>query len=218
MAGAMSLQKHAAAVSPAITRLVAAVLGAGLLVWGGLHASRAGTANRAELRRAEATVATFADWRKRYKPAVAAESISWRRTMMELHALGVIGDERLALTQALARAAEVSGLLDVRVLIGPADTTGSDARLSTEGVRRQSAPFGLVVECRGNLQAIVTFLGALPPSVAPTALSLVRQDGRARHRLLLAVYELQFSNGPPTLWSPLERSDPSRVGVSRIGG
>jgi hypothetical protein len=215
---AASLQKQAAALNPAMTRLIAAVLSAGLLVWGGMHAARAGTANRAELRRAEATVATFADWRRRYEPAVAAESIAWRRTLMELHALGVIGDERLALTQAIARAAEAAGLRDVRVHIGTADTTGSEERLSTEGVRRQSAPFGLVVECRGNLQAVVSFLGELPASVAPITLSLVRQDGRARHRLSLAVYELQFSNAPATLSSPLERSDPPRVGVSRIGG
>ena len=213
-----SLKAWAAAIDPAITRVIAAALGAGFLAWGGLHASRAGTANRADLQRAEATLATFANWRRQYEPAVAAESIAWRRTMMELHALGVIGDERLSVTQSVSRAAEAAGLRDVRVLIGAADTTGSDARLSTEGVRRQSAPFGLVVECRGNLQAVVTFLGELPPSVAPIALSLVRQDGGARHRVVLAVYELQFSNGPPTLWSPLERSDSPGVGVSRFGG
>jgi len=216
--GTGSLRARAAAIDPAVTRLVAALVGAGLLVWGGLHASRAGTANRADLRRAESTLATFAEWRRRYEPAVAAESIAWRRTLMELQSLGVIGDERLAVTQSVSRAAEAAGLRDVRVMIGVADTTGSDARLSTEGVRRQSAPFGLVVECRGNLQAVVAFLGELPPSVAPIALSLVRQDGTARHRVVLAVYELQFSNGPPTLWSPLERSDSAGVGVSRFGG
>src|SRR6185503_2902230 len=149
---------------------------------------------------------------------VAAESISWRRTLMELQALGVIGDERLALTQAAARAAEASGLRDVKVIIEVPDTTGSDARLSTEGVRRQSAPFGLAVECRGNLQAIVAFLGELPPSVAPTNLNLVRQDGRARHRLLLAVYELQLLHGSAFFSTPLERSDPRRSGLARVGG
>jgi hypothetical protein len=137
---------------------------------------------------------------------------------MELQSLGIIGDERLALAQSVSRAAEASGLHDVKVIIDAPDTTGSDARLSTVGVRRQSAPFGLVVECRGNLQAIVTFLGALPASVAPTNLNLVRQDGRARHRLLLAVYELQLSNGSASVSTPLERSDLRRVGVSRIGG
>jgi hypothetical protein len=136
---------------------------------------------------------------------------------MEFQGLGVIGDERLAVTQAVTRVAEAAGLRDVRVLITAPDTTGSDERLSTEGVRRQSAPFGLLVECRGNLQAIVTFLGELPPSVAPTTLSLVRQDSGSRHRLVLAVYELQFLNGPPTLWSPLERSDSRSVGVRRVG-
>jgi hypothetical protein len=137
---------------------------------------------------------------------------------MELQALGVIGDERLTLTHAVARAAEEAGLRDVKVIIDLPDTTGSDARLSTEGVRRQSAPFGLMVECRGNLQAIVTFLGALPPSVAPINLNLVRQEGRARHRLLLAVYELQFSHGPVSLSSPLERGNSRRIGVGRIRG
>jgi hypothetical protein len=208
------------AVTTEMTRLAAALIGIALLTWGGLNATRVAEARMAELRRAQATLATFGEWRRRYQPAVAAESIAWRRTWLELQDLGVVGDERLALTRSIARAAEAAGLRDVRVLIQGPDTTGSDERLSTEGVRRQSAPFGLQVECRGNLQAVVTFLGALPPSVAATDLSLVRQDGRARHRVTLAVYELQFSNGsPPTsLWSPVERGAPRRVGVGRVGG
>jgi hypothetical protein len=216
--GIASLRSRVARMSPAVTRLVAAGLSVALLGWAGIRVSGAGGARRGELKRAEATLATFADWRRRFQPAVAAESISWRRTLMELQALGVIGDERLTLTQAVGRAAEESGLRDVKVIIDLPDTTGSDARLSTEGVRRQSAPFGLMVECRGNLQAIVTFLGALPPSVAPVSLNLVRQEGRARHRLLLAVYELQFSHGPVSLSSPLERGNPRRIGVGRIRG
>ena len=214
----VSLRSRVVAMSPVVTRLIAAALSVALLAWAGTRVSRAGAVRRGQLKRAEATLATFADWRRRFQPAVAAESISWRRTLMELQALGVIGDERLTLTQAVGRAAEESGLRDVKVIIDLPDTTGSDARLSTEGVRRQSAPFGLMVECRGNMQAIVTFLGALPPSVAPVNLNLVRQEGRARHRLLLAVYELQFSNGPVSLSSPLERGTPRRIGVGRIRG
>jgi hypothetical protein len=205
-------------VTPAMTRLAAAVLGIFLLGWAAVRVSRTGAVQRAELRRAESTLATFAEWRRKYRPAVAAESIAWRRTLMELQAMGVIGDERLAITRSVGRAAEAAGLRDVRVLIGPRDTTGSDARLSTEGVRRQSAPFGLVVECRGNLRAIINFLGELPPSVAPTNIDLVRQDGRARHRVSLAVYELQLSNGPAAFATPLERSNTHRVGVGRVGG
>ena len=212
-----SMKAWIARISPAVTRLVAASIGIALLSWAGFHASKAGVARRAELRQAEAVLATFADWRRRYQPAVAAESIAWRRTWLELRGLGVVGDERLALARALSRAAEAAGLRDVRILIQSPDTTGSAERLSTEGVLRQSAPFGLAVECRGNLQAVVTFLGELPPSVAPTQLILVRQDSRARHRLTLAVYELEFSNGPPTLWTPLERGDP-RAGSSDRGG
>jgi hypothetical protein len=212
-----SVRTSIAGISPAITRLAAAIIGIGVLMWAGLAASRAGSARRAELRQAQSVLATFADWRRRYQPAVAAESIAWRRTMLEIQALGVVGDERLGLARALSRAAETAGLRDVRVIIQPADTTGSAERLSTEGVQRLPASFGLAVECRGNLQAIVSFLGELPPSVAPTQLILLRQDGRARHRITLAVYELEFSNGPPTLWTPLERSDPRPVGGDRGG-
>lgn len=215
----MKLPFKLPALTPSMTRLIAAAIGIALFAWVGVRASRAGHARRLELRKAEATLATFAEWQRRYRPAVAAESIAWRRTWMELQDMGVVGDERLALTQAVARAAEFAGLRDVRVIIDNApDTTGSDARLSTEGVRRQSAPFGLLVECRGNLQAIVNFLGDLPPSVAPTGLSLARQEGRARHRVTLAVFELQFANAPVSVWSPAERGASGAVGGDRSGG
>lgn len=208
---------RALAANPLVSRIIAAFVAALLLIWAGRRVSSAGATRRGELERAKATLATFAEWRRRYEPAVAAESISWRRTLMELQSLGVIGDERLALTRSVARAAEASGLRDVKVIIVSPDTTGSDARLSTEGVRRQTAAFGLVVECRGNLQSIISFLGELPPSVAPTNLNLVRQDGRARHRIILAVYELQLSHGSASLSTHLDRGDPPRVSVGGIG-
>jgi len=184
------------AVDPAMMRIAAAVVGSVFLLWGGIRAARVGDARRAELKGVETTLATFADWRRRFEPAAVAESIGWRRTALALQDLGVVGDERLAITQTVGRIAEDAGLQSVRVTIGPADTTGTDERLSTEGVRRQPASFGLVVECRGTLQSVVNFVGQLPPSVAPTALSLVRQDGRARHKLTLAVFELQLPNVP----------------------
>lgn len=199
-------------IQPVWTRLVASVLAALLLAWTGTRVWRVDTARRAELNEARATLATFADWRRRYEPAVAAESVSWRRTMLELQALGVVGDERLAMTRYVARAAEEAGLRDVRVIIGPPDTTGSDTRLSTEGIRRKPASFSLSVEARGGLRAVVGFLGQLPPSMSATHLSLVRQGGSARHRLELAVYELTFANGPPPYWSSVgsDRSDRGR--------
>ena len=204
-------------VTPPVTRLVAATLGIALLAWAGLSAARAGAAHRAENAKLQGVLTTFEGWRRQFRPAVAAESIAWRRTMLQLQGLGVVGDERLSLTRALTQAAEAAGLGDVRVWVQGPDTTGSAERLSTEGVLRQSAPFGLSVECRGNLQAVVTFLGELPPSVAPTQLILVRQDGRARHRLTLAVYELEFANGPTSLFTPVERSDLRPVGGDRGG-
>ena len=215
-----SLARLSGALSPAVTRLTAAVIGTLLLAWGGLQASSAGAARRAELRQAESVLDTFADWRRRFKPAAAAESIAWRRTMAEVQGLGVVGDERLTLARSLSRAAESAGLRDVRIeVLGP-DTTGSAERLSTDGIIRQSAPFGLSVECRGSLQAVIGFLGELPLSVAPTRLTLLRQDGRSRHRIRLAVYELEFTNGPAstTLGTPLQRGDRRSVGSDRSGG
>jgi hypothetical protein len=142
---------------------------------------------------------------------------------MEVRDLGILGDERLAVTQHVARAAEFAGLRSVRVLIEESDTTGSDARLSTRQVRRRAAPFSLVVECRGNLQSVLAFLGALPPSVAVTSMSLVRQAGNARHRLTLAVYELDFQNGPPASVAPVSLAPVERGAAAggrgdRVGG
>lgn len=217
----MKLTMPQVRLTPAVTRLAAAILGIVILAWAGSRTSRAGFERRAALREARTTLATFADWRRRYRPAVAAESLAWRRAWMEVRDLGVLGDERLAVTQHVARAAEFAGLESVRVLIEEPDTTGSEARLSTPQVRRRTAPFSLVVECRGNLQSVLAFLGALPPSVAPTGLSLVRQEGRARHRLTLAVYELDFENAPtvpPVSLAPVERGAAPGSRGDRAGG
>ena len=211
---------HLSQISPAHSRLVFAVVAAALLAWTAVRVTRTGNAHRAALRDARTTLAALAGWRRGYRPPVAAESLAWRRTLLEVNELGIAGDERLALTQAISRSAEAAGLRDVRVRVVPPDTTGSEARLSTEGVRRQPAPFGLLVECRGTLQAIVNLLGQLPPSVAATSVELVRQDGggRARHRLVLAVYELSLSNATPTLGSPSERGNPPGRGGGSLGG
>jgi hypothetical protein len=204
--------------NPALSRLVAAALGAVALAWVGIRATSLHARRETELRSATATLATFADWRLKYQPAVAAESIAWRRTWMELQDLGVVGDERLALARTVSRAAEEAGLRDVQVRIGASDTTGAEARLSTEGVRRKPATFSLQILCRGGLPQVVAFLGQLPPSVAATQVSLVRQDGRAKHRITLGVYELIFSNGPPPFWSSSQRRDTSyRAGAGNDG-
>jgi hypothetical protein len=209
-----------ARVNPALTRLICAVLAIGLLGWAGVRARQRGDAARTELRTARAALEEFASLKQRYRPAVAAESISWRRTWMELQALGVVGDEKLAATQQVARAAESAGLGGVKVLIGPADTTGAEKRLSTEGVERKPASYSLVVEGRGGMRSVVAFLGQLPPSVAPTQLTMARQSGSARHRITLAVYELQFTNGPPpnSLWSSPERRSAADSSSRRPNG
>ena len=205
-------------IPPQATLIAAGVLAIAVLAWAGIRASRLDSARRLDLRRAQGTIEAFASLRARYEPAVAAESIAWHRIWMELRELGVVGDERLALTQRVARAAEVAGLRDVKVLIGEPDTTGQQARLSTEGVQSKSAPFSLVVECRGGLQSVIGFLGQLPPSVTPTRLSLVRQDGRGPHRISLAVYELTFSSGVPPGWTSLERNNAGAGPIGRPGG
>jgi hypothetical protein len=203
---------------PVFTRLAAATIAAVVLGWAGVRAAKARSTRVAELRVANATLATFEDWRSRYQPAVAAESIAWRRTWMELQGLGVVGDERLAMTRTVARAAEEAGLRDVQVVFGPSDTTGTDARLSTEGVQRKPATFSLQVQCRGGLREVVAFLGQLPPSIAATQVSLAKQDGRAKHRISLGVYELVFANGPPSFWSSMERRDAADRARSGDGG
>lgn len=210
--------RRAVAVPPQLSLMAAAIVASALLGWSGLRTTRLEAARRVELRRAQNALDDFAALRGRYEPAVAAESIAWRRAWMELRELGIAGDERLGLTQRVARAAEVTGLREVRVHIHDSDTTGAQARPSSEGVQSQSAPFSLLVECKGGLDAVLAFLGQLPPSVAPTTLSLVRQDGRGPHRISLAVYELTFSNGEPPGWSSTERGNAGAGGLARPGG
>lgn len=220
MAGPPRISMRIPAIDPAWTRFAACVLAAALLAWTGIRVWRVNGQRRQQLKQAEATLATFADWRRRFQPAVAAESIAWRRTLLELRAMGVVGDERLELTRYVARAAEEAGLRDVRVTIGPPDTTASSERLSTEGVGRKPASFSLLVECRGGLPAVVGFIGLLPPSVSATQLSLLRQDGQARHRLSLGVYEVTFANGPPpaSYWSSIGSGHSDRGGYRGSGG
>jgi hypothetical protein len=215
--------RRLAEITPAHSRFVFAALAVVLLAWTAARVTRAGKAHRAALRDARASLATLDSWRRGFRAPVAAESLAWRRTTMEAHELGIAGDERLALTQAISRAAEAAGLRDVRVRLAPPDTTGSEARLSTEGVRRQPASFSLLVEFRGSLQAVVNLIGQLPPSVAATSMTLVRPDagagvGRARHRLTLAVFEISVLNDTPILGSPSERGDSPGGSDGRVGG
>lgn len=199
-------------VDPAYTLIAAALVVIAVVTWAGLRASRAATARKGELAQVQAQLAGFEDLNRRFAPAVAAESLSWRQTWLQLRERGVFGDDRLGMTRTIAAAAEGAGLGDVRVLIGSPDTTGLEARLSTGGIRRKSAPFSLLVEGRGSMRSVIAFIGQLPPSVAVTHLGLVRQDGNRRHRISLAVYELEFTNGSPVgtslLWTPLEPRAP----------
>lgn len=209
-------------IDPAVSLLVAAILAIGLLTWSGFRSARAAGERRAALARARTELSGFEQLRSGYAPAVAAESLAWRQTWLRLGDMGILSVDRLALTGTVSRAAEEAGLRSVHVLIGPPDTTGVEARLSTGGIRRKPAPFSLVVEGRGGMQSVIGFIGALPPSVAVTHLSLVRQDGGRRHRISLAVYELEFTNGSPPIPSDLrpsvERGAPPGGDGGRPGG
>jgi hypothetical protein len=209
-------------VDPAVTLILACFLAIGALTWSGLRSARAADARKAELSRVRTELEGFEDLNRRYAPAAAAESLSWRQTWAQLRQLGVFGDDRLGMTQQVSRAAEDAGLSDVRVLIGPPDTTGLETRLSTEGIRRKPASFSLLVEGRGGMRSVIAFLGRLPPSVVVSGLSLVRQDARQRHRISLAVYELEFTNGSPAgtsdVWPPLERGAAGGGDDRRPGG
>jgi hypothetical protein len=183
----------------------------------GFRAWKLDSSRQTELRRAQSALSSFADLRRQYVPAVAAESIAWRRTWLQLQELGVGSDQPITLTQRVARTAEDAGLSNVRVLIDPPDTLGQQ-RVATGGVQSKPASYSLRVECRGGLASVLAFLDQLPPSVAPTALNLVRQDGRGPHRITLAVYELTLTNGAPADWSSNERSSSGAGRGSRPGG
>jgi len=207
-------------IDPAVSVLVAAVVVIGLLTWSGLRSAGAASARKAAVSRARTELAGFEDLQRRYAPAVAAESLSWRQTWIGLQDVGLLGSDRLGLTRSISRSAEDAGLREVRVLIGPPDTTGVEARLSTGGIQRKPAPFSLLVEARGGMQSVIGFIGRLPPSVAVTRLGLMQQGASGRHRISLAVYELEFADGTPIpadLRPSLERGAAARGDGRRPG-
>lgn len=192
------LAPRSPSLDPALLRTFVATIAIALFAWAGVRTWRATAATRRDLARANSTLASYADLRRKYQPAVAAESIAWRQTWTQVLELGVVGDERMTMAHTITRAAEAAGLRDVRLAITSADTTGSEGRLSTEGVRRKSAPFGVTVQSHGGLRPVIAFLGLLPPSVAATQVNVERQGG-GTNSISLAVYELQFANNPPPM-------------------
>ncbi len=200
---------------PEIVLVVAAAIALVVVALQGLRLARLTAARQQDVDRAEATLKVFADLRSRYRPAVAAESIAWRRAWLQVRELGAGGGDRLNLTQRLTQSAEDAGLTGVRVLIEPPDTASLLPRLSTEDIQSRLAPYSLRVECRGGMESVIAFLGRLPASVSPIRVSLVRQDGRGPHRISLAVYEFTFINGAPPEWSSFERGG---AGSGRSGG
>ena len=161
------------------------------------------------------------------KPNSAIRKVAKVRLTNGNEVISYIPDEGHNLQEhsiVLVRGGRVKDLPGVRyhIVRGTLDATGVEKRLSTEGIRRKAAAFSLLVEARGGMRSVIAFIGQLPPSVAVTRLSLVKQDARQRHRISLAVYELEFSNGspPPTsdLWPPVEPGAPVGGDGGRPGG
>ena len=209
--------KSGVSAPPPVVLLAVAVFALVLLAGVGIRAWKLDSARQVDLRRAESVLSSFADLKRRYVPAVAAESIAWRRTWLDLQELGVGSSEQpLVLTQRVARSAEDAGLTAVKVHIEAPDTLGKP--FTAEGVQSKPASYSLRVECRGGLASVLAFLDQLPPSVSPTQFSLMRQDGRGPHRISLAVYELTLTDGAAADWSSSERGGAGVGRGDRPGG
>jgi hypothetical protein len=137
---------------------------------------------RNRLRGQEQEVTNF---RAVFQPATEQE---WASRIPDTLAFSVDADARIGLTQTIALRAEASGLGDVRVRIGGADTTSAPVGDLPAGTRLAS--YTLTIDGTGDFASILALMGRLPMSVAVQRVSAVRgPSGFERFGIVLAVFE-----------------------------
>jgi hypothetical protein len=205
------------------TQIETSAFGLALLaigLWAGVAAHRSAGALAIEASRLQAQVARLERWRVQFRQATAGETSDWQRIDAALARLGVQPQERVTIAQVVARAGEDAGLADVRVRFVSPDSIGEQlagraARVGTHGFR--PATFGLALSGSGSYDALVRFIGTLPPSVMVRQLSSSRANTTVVHAVVLSVFESVENNESGPTAVPMGSDDAAR-GLRRSGG
>jgi len=178
-------------------------LAALLLLAGAFAMSRVARQRIDELRpvveRLEQLRATAERWQRDFVPASSAEMLAWRAVEDRVRTLGTFPDERLALAERIAAAAEGGGMRGVRVLFLSADSAGAGGftRPTVGRIAFRPADYSLVLQGHGSLDAVHRALVALPPSVLVRHVALVREEGAVRLSAQILVFERSEAHATP---------------------
>lgn len=153
----------------------------------GLRARSQADAARMEAHRIEGIAQSIAQFESTFRPVTPEERRRWS-TIPDSGALGVAPEDKVALTESVARLAEQSGLLRSQVRFGPSDSLPGADRGAISG---SVAPgnYTIAMDADGGFAELLTFVNALPVAVSVTHLVGSRDTTGAHFHVILAVYE-----------------------------
>jgi hypothetical protein len=157
----------------------------------GARARQRASATHNEVMRLQSVVSSIQQFEARFQPITPLERRRWS-SQPDSGLLGIAPDDRLSLTESIARLAENSGLETPRVSFGSADTTA--APHSRPGSNATLGDYTITIDAAGGFAQLLTFVNALPVSVSVAHLDCSREASTTRFHVTLAVYENTHAN------------------------
>lgn len=153
----------------------------------GLRARSQARIARDEARRIQGIGRSIAQFESAFRPVTSEERQRWS-SIPDAGALGIAPENRVGLTESVARIAEQSGLVHSRVSLGPSDSLPSADR-GPVAARVAAGNYTIAIDANGGFAELLTFVNALPVAVSVTRLTGWRDTTGARFHVILAVYE-----------------------------
>ncbi|HKJ93981.1 MAG TPA: hypothetical protein VJ957_12500, partial [Longimicrobiales bacterium] len=107
---------------------------------------------------------TLADlWTRGFQSATPAESAAWHRSERQVAQRGIRSVDRVGLAQLVTQRAEELGIPDVGVGFVSADSLEAARSRSVGAWTFDLAPYALAVEFTTSYDAVLSYVGSLPP-------------------------------------------------------
>jgi len=153
----------------------------------GVRARSQAQVARDEARRIQGIAQSITQFESAFQPVTSGERKRWSM-IPDSSALGVAPENRVGLTESVARIAEQSGLVHSRVSFGVSDSLPNADRGAVAG-RVAAGNYTIAIDADGGFAELLTFVNALPVAVSVTRLTGWRDTTGARFHVILAVYE-----------------------------
>lgn len=165
-----------------------AILAIAICVALGVRARKRSTAVHGEVDRLRSVASGIQQFQASFQPVTATERGRWAALPDSgAGALAIAPENRLALTETIARLAESSGLEHPRVSFGAADSVVVARDIA--GLDAAPGDYTISIDAGGGFSELLTFVNALPVAVSVARLDGIRDSSRARFHVTLAVYE-----------------------------